>query len=115
VRKVLLEAALRPAPQRAHSSWRAFLRAQAASIVACDFPTVETAFLQRIHVLFFISVGDETDRVRRLHCESGPRLGRPAGAQFDHAARRRAALPLFFHDQATKFSHAFDEIFRAQG
>lgn len=52
VRKVLLESGLQPAPQRTHSSWRAFLRAQAASMLACDFLTVETAFLQRIYVLF---------------------------------------------------------------
>src|SRR6266536_4854504 len=45
VRKVLLEAGLKPAPQRTRSSWRAFLRAQAASTLACDFLTVETAFL----------------------------------------------------------------------
>jgi len=56
VRKVLLEAGLQPAPQRTHSSWRAFLRAQAASMLACDFLTVETIFLQRIYVLFFISL-----------------------------------------------------------
>jgi putative transposase len=37
VRKVLLEAGLQPAPQRTQSSWRAFLRAQAASTLACDF------------------------------------------------------------------------------
>jgi hypothetical protein len=54
VRKVLVDEALPPAPERTRSSWRAFLRAQAASIVACDFLTVETAFLRRIYVLFFV-------------------------------------------------------------
>jgi putative transposase len=54
VRKVLLEAGLQPAPERGSSSWRAFLRAQASSMLACDFLTVETAFLQRIYVLFFV-------------------------------------------------------------
>src|SRR6266496_5911723 len=54
VRKVLLEAGLQPAPQRTHSSWRAFLRAQVASTLACDFLTVETILLQRIYVLFFV-------------------------------------------------------------
>jgi putative transposase len=51
VRKVLLEAGLQPAPDRSRSSWRAFLRAQAASMLACDFLTVETAFLQRMYAL----------------------------------------------------------------
>jgi putative transposase len=36
VRKVLLAAGLQPAPERARSSWRAFLRQQAASTLACD-------------------------------------------------------------------------------
>ncbi len=54
VRKVLQEAGLQPAPERIRSSWRDFLRAQAASVLACDFLTVETAFLQRIYVLFFV-------------------------------------------------------------
>ncbi len=54
VRKVLLEAGLQPAPQRTRSWWRAFVRAQATSMFACDFRTVDTVFLQRIYVLFFV-------------------------------------------------------------
>jgi putative transposase len=48
VRKLLIEASFPPAPERARLSWRAFLRQQAATTLACDFLTVETAFLQRI-------------------------------------------------------------------
>jgi putative transposase len=70
VRKVLLEAGIQPAPQRTHSSWRAFLRAQAASMLACDFLTVETIFLQRIYVLFFISLA--TRRIEYVACTSNP-------------------------------------------
>jgi hypothetical protein len=39
----LLEARLSPAPERRHSSWRAFLRQQAASVLTCGFLTVETS------------------------------------------------------------------------
>jgi putative transposase len=56
VRKVLIRADLPPAPERARHSWRSFLRQQAASALACDFFTVETLGLQRIYVLFFISL-----------------------------------------------------------
>jgi putative transposase len=70
VRKVLLEAGLKPAPQRAHTSWRAFLRAQSTSMLACDFLTVETALLQRIYVLFFISLA--TRRIEYVACSSNP-------------------------------------------
>ncbi len=54
VRSVLIGADVPPAPRRASLSWRAFLRQQAATTLACDFLTVETAFLQRIYVLFFV-------------------------------------------------------------
>jgi putative transposase len=70
VRKVLLAAGLLPAPERGTSSWRAFLRAQAATILACDFLTVETAFLQRIYVLFFISAA--TRRIEYIACTPNP-------------------------------------------
>jgi putative transposase len=70
VRKMLLAAGLQPAPERTRSSWRGFLRAQAASVLACDFLTVETAFLQRIYVLFFISLA--TRQLEYVACSSNP-------------------------------------------
>jgi putative transposase len=70
VRKVLLAAGLQPAPERTRSSWRSFLQAQAASVLACDFLTVESAFLQRIYVLFFISLA--TRRIEYVACTSNP-------------------------------------------
>ncbi len=70
VRTVLIEARTAPAPERASLSWRAFLRQQAATTLACDFLTVETAFLQRIYVLFFISLA--TRRIEYTACTSNP-------------------------------------------
>jgi hypothetical protein len=70
VRSVLAEAGVPPAPDRAGLSWRAFLRQQAASMLACDFLTVETAFLQRIYVLFFFSL--TTRRIEYVACTSNP-------------------------------------------
>src|SRR5206468_4791087 len=55
IRRLLARARLDPAPRRAGPSWREFLHAQAASIVACDFFTVESVFLRRYYVLFFIA------------------------------------------------------------
>jgi putative transposase len=71
VRKVLLEAGLQPAPQRTHSSWRAFLRAQAASVLACDFLTVETAFSAADLRPLLHLARDTTDRAHRLHADDG--------------------------------------------
>src|ERR671935_2238999 len=55
VRRVLARTGLEPAPRRSGPSWREFLRSQAASIIACDFFTVETILLRRFYVLFFIA------------------------------------------------------------
>jgi hypothetical protein len=57
IRRVLAAHGLKPAPRRATTTWRAFLRSQAAGIVACDFFSVDTALLHRLYVLFFIEVG----------------------------------------------------------
>jgi putative transposase len=54
IRRLLARAGLGPAPRRAGPSWREFLRAQAASTVACDFLTVESIVLRRYYVLFFV-------------------------------------------------------------
>ena len=45
---------LDPAARQATTTWRAFLRQQAARIVACDFDTVDTIWVRRLYVLFLI-------------------------------------------------------------
>jgi hypothetical protein len=70
VRRLLASARLRPAPRRQGPSWREFLHAQAAGIVACDFFTVESLFLWRYYVLFFIE--HATRRVWFAGCTTNP-------------------------------------------
>ena len=48
IRTMLRRHGLDPAPRRADTTWRAFLRQQAAGIVACDFFTVDTVWLRRL-------------------------------------------------------------------
>lgn len=64
VRAVLRRAKVPPAPQRARDSWASFLHVQASGLLACDFFHVDTAFCQRLYVLFVMEV--ETRRVRIL-------------------------------------------------
>jgi hypothetical protein len=56
IHTVLRRSGLRPAPRRASVTWRAFLRAQAAGIIATDFFTVETVRLKTLYALFFIEL-----------------------------------------------------------
>lgn len=60
--QIFKEAGIDPAPRRAGQSWRAFLEAQAKTILAADFFHVDTVFLRRLYVLFFIEHG-----ARRVH------------------------------------------------
>jgi putative transposase len=48
VRTMLCRHGLDPAPLRADTTWRVFLRQQAAGIVACDFFTVDTVWPRRL-------------------------------------------------------------------
>ena len=57
IRNLLRRHGIPVSPHRSRLSWRQFLRAQAASIVAADYFTVETWSLRRLHVLFFMELG----------------------------------------------------------
>ena len=70
VRNVLRRALLGPAGGRPGPSWRQFLQAQARSLIAVDFFTVDTIWLQRLYVLFFIEVGSR--RVHFAGCTAHP-------------------------------------------
>jgi putative transposase len=114
IRRLLAHARLLPAPRRSGPSWRAFLRAQAASIVACDFFTVESVFLRRYDVLFFIA--HSSRRVWLAGCTRNPtgdwvtQQARNFGLDF--AAQGIRSL---VRDRDSKYSGPFDEVFRSEG
>jgi putative transposase len=116
VAKILRQAGVSPTGARAELSWREFLRAHAASMIACDFFTVETLRLGRLYVLFFIELG--TRRVHLAGCTPNP-----DGAWMVQQARQLAwslperSRPMRFlvRDRDSKFSRAFDEVFRTEG
>jgi hypothetical protein len=60
--EILRAAGIGPAPRRSGPTWRQFLHAQAAGILAVDFLHVDTVLLKRIYVLVFIEHG-----TRRMH------------------------------------------------
>ena len=75
IRSLLRRHGVPPAPQRAGLSWRAFLQAHAAGVLACDFFTVETVRLQTLFVLFFIEL-----ETRRVCLAAAPSTLRPPGS-----------------------------------
>ena len=60
--EILRAAGIDPTPLRSGPSWRQFLHAQAAGIVAVGFLHVDTVLLRRLYVLVFIEHG-----TRRMH------------------------------------------------
>jgi putative transposase len=62
IRRVLKRLRIPPAPARCtDTTWRQFLRAQASTMLACDFFPVDCAVtLQRISVLFVLEVGSRS-------------------------------------------------------
>ncbi len=116
VAKILREAGLPPADARARLCWREFLRAHAESMLACDFFTVETLWLGRLYVLFFLELG--TRRVHLAGCTANPdgRWTAQQARQFAWSlSERPRPIRFLIHDRDTKFSRAFDDVFRSEG
>jgi putative transposase len=116
VRSVLKRREIPPAPRRSGPSWRTFLRAQAQSVIACDFLTVDTVWLRRFYVLFFIELHS-----RRVHLAGATE--NPSGTWTTQQARnlmidscaQERPVRFLIHDRDSKFSAAFDEVFRSEG
>jgi transposase InsO family protein len=114
IRRILLGNGFGPAPRRSGPSWRQFLRQQAASMLACDFFTVETLSLRRFYVLFFIELASR--RVHLAGCTTNP-----TGAWVTQQARNLSFTGSFermrflIHDRDSKFTASFDEIFLSEG
>jgi putative transposase len=113
---LLWTARLGPAPRRTGPSWTEFLRAQAGGIIACDFFSVETAWLRTLYILVFIELGS-----RRIHLS--PSTAHPDSAWVTQQARNLAldldarASPVRFliRDRDAKFSGSFDAVLRSEG
>jgi putative transposase len=114
VRRVLRRAGLGAAPRRTGPTWSEFLRGQGRGVLACDFLTVETVLLKTLYVLFVIELS-----TRRVHVAGT--TTQPDSAWVTQQARnlsiagRLEEQHILVRDRDTKFSGAFDEVFRTDG
>jgi transposase InsO family protein len=116
VAKILRQAGVSPAGTRAQLSWRDFLRAHADSIIACDFFVVDTLWLGRLYVLFFLELGSR--RVHFAGCTANPnrRWTAQQARQLAWSLSERATLArVLIHDRDSKFSRVFDDVFLSEG
>jgi putative transposase len=116
VAKILRQAGVSPAGARTQLSWREFVRAHAESIIACDFFTVDTLWLGRLYVLFFLELSSR--RVHFAGCTANPdgRWIAQQARQLAWSVSERATPAKFLiHDRDSKFSRAFDDVFRSEG
>ena len=84
-------------------------------MIACDFLTVDTVWLRRFYVLFFIELG--TRRVHLAGATENPSRTWTAqqarNVMFDGCDQARR-VHFLIHDRDAKFSAAFDEVFRTE-
>jgi len=116
VYEILRAAGIGPAPRRAGPTWRQFLHAQAAGILAVDFLHVDTVLLKRLYVLVFIEHG-----TRRMHL--GGVTANPTGEWAVQQARNLAlalgerfeSFRFLVRDRGSNFTPSFDAVFQAAG
>jgi hypothetical protein len=116
VKKVLREEQLGPAGKRPGPIWREFLRGQAKSVIAVDFFTVETVWLQRLYVLFFIEITRR--RVHVAGCTTHPNgewVTQQARQVAWTLADRAEPVRFLIRDHDRTFTASVHAVFESQG
>jgi putative transposase len=113
---ILKEEGIEPAPKRMQTSWSEFLRQQAASILECDFLTVDTLFLKRLYVLFFTELATRRVWLAGITANPDGRWVIQQARNLLMALDDENVRPRFLvRDRDRKFTRNFDEVFRSEG
>ncbi len=102
---------LDPSPDRTGPTWGEFLRAQATTMLACDFFTVDTVLLRRLYVLFFIQLDTRKVFVSGVTAHpTGAWVAQQARNLSFELSQRSQPVKFLIRDGDTKFSASFDEV-----
>lgn len=117
IRNVLERYNIVPAPVRGGSiNWRHLMTHYKTQILACDFFTIETLWLQTLYVLFFIDLG--TRRVYLSGITANPHafwVTQQARQLVWELEESETTFRFLIHDRDKKFTKVFDAIFKSEG
>ena len=118
IRRVLKALKIPPAPKRrTDTTWRNFLRAQAATMLAADFFHVDCAVtLQRLYCFFVIEVGSRYVHILGVTANpDGPWTAQQIRSLLMDLGDRAADFRFLVRDRAGQFTASFDALLASVG
>jgi putative transposase len=105
-----------PVPRRSGPTWQEFLRAQASTMAACDFFSVDTVLFRRLYVLVFIELHSRAVHLAGITANPGAGWVTQQARNITFAwAGRSPSVKLLIRDRDSKFTSSFDEVFGSDG
>jgi hypothetical protein len=116
IRRILKRARIPPAPIRRYDpTWRQFLHAQAAGVLAVDFFHVDTVTLRRLYMLFVLEVESRCVRILGVTANpDGSWTAQQRGTLLD-LGERMTAFSYLIRDRAGQFTATFHTVLADTG